>query len=85
MVNWVLIGWIFYVYYNFDCDMFVVVEVVYGFLVVFFVDKLCFFELVEDLFEFIVDLLLVVYNVGFDFGFFNVELVMIGCEVVCCS
>lgn len=39
----------------------------------FFVDKLLFEDVVEDLFDFIEDLFLIVYNVMFDYGFFNVE------------
>ena len=85
MVNRVTTGRTFHAYYNPDRDMPAAAEAVHGLSATFLADKPRFPELVEDLLEFIADSPLVAHNAGFDFGFLNAELAMIGREAVCRS
>ena len=85
MINRVTTGRTFHAYYNPDRDMPAAAEAVHGLSAAFLADKPRFPELVEDLIEFIADSPLVAHNAGFDFGFLNAELAMIGREAVCRS
>lgn len=55
---------------------------VYGFLMEFFVLKFLFNEIVVGFFEFVGELLFVIYNVVFDMVFFNVEFCWDNCDVL---
>ncbi|HEX7752642.1 MAG TPA: DNA polymerase III subunit epsilon [Novosphingobium sp.] len=85
MVNRVTTGRTFHAYYNPDRDMPAAAEAVHGLSAAFLADKPRFADLVEDLLEFIADSPLVAHNAGFDFGFLNAELAMLGREAVCRS
>lgn len=85
MVNRVTTGRTFHAYYNPDRDMPAAAEAVHGLSAAFLSDKPRFADLVEDLLEFIADSPLVAHNAGFDFGFLNAELAMLGREAVCRS
>lgn len=85
MVNRVLTGQSFHAYFNPDRDMPAAAEAVHGLSIAFLSDKPRFHEKVADLLEFIADSPLVAHNAGFDFGFLNAELAMLGMEAVCKS
>lgn len=77
--NYILIGKFYYVYINLQWDMFEEVFWVYGFLEEFLLDKLLFDQVVDEFFDFVGDVILVIYNVVFDMGFINFELEKVGC------
>lgn len=85
MVNRVPTGQTFHAYFNPDRDMPAAAEAVHGLSIAFLSDKPRFNERVAELIEFIADSPLVAHNAGFDFGFLNAELAMIGMEAVCKS
>lgn len=85
MVNRVLTGRTFHAYFNPDRDMPAAAEAVHGLSAAFLSDKPRFAERVEELLEFIADSPLVAHNAGFDFGFVNAELALLGREAVCKS
>lgn len=85
MVNRVLTGNTFHAYFNPDRDMPAQAEAVHGLSAAFLSDKPRFHERVAELMEFIADSPLVAHNAGFDFGFLNSELAMLGMEAVCKS
>jgi DNA polymerase-3 subunit epsilon len=57
-------------------------EAVHGLSIAFLSDKPRFHERVAELLDFIADSPLVAHNAGFDFGFLNAELAMLGMEAV---
>lgn len=81
LVECKLIGCNYYVYINFEWEVEVEVIMVYGIINEFFVDKLKFVEIVEEFFEFIKGVELVIYNVVFDIGYMDVEFVCL--KLVC--
>ncbi len=83
MVNRVPTGNTFHAYFNPDRDMPAGAEAVHGLSAAFLSDKPRFHERVHELIEFIGDSPLVAHNAGFDFGFLNAELEMLGMEAVC--
>jgi len=83
MVNRVLTGNAFHAYFNPDRDMPAAAEAVHGLSIAFLSDKPRFHEKVAELLDFIGDSPLVAHNAGFDFGFLNAELAMLGMEAVC--
>lgn len=83
MVNRVLTGHHFHAYFHPDRDMPAAAEAVHGLSLAFLSDKPRFHERVEELLDFIADSPLVAHNAGFDFGFLNAELALIGREAVC--
>lgn len=78
LLNWWFIGNNLYFYVNFECDSDLGVLVVYGFMIEFLSDKLKFVEVVYQIFDFVKDVELIIYNVLFDLGFFDVEFVWFG-------
>ena len=82
MVNRVPTGATYHAYFNPDRDMPAEAEAVHGLSATFLADKPRFVECAADFLEFIGDAPLVAHNAGFDFGFINAELAMIGLEPV---
>ena len=78
MVNRVPTGATFHCYFNPDRDMPAAAEAVHGLSAAFLADKPRFHEKAADLLEFLEDSMLVAHNAGFDFGFVNAELDMLG-------
>lgn len=85
MVNRVVTGQTFHAYFNPDRDMPAAAEAVHGLSAAFLSDKPRFAERVAELIDFIGDSPLVAHNAGFDFGFLNAELTMLGMTEVCKS
>ena len=78
MVNRVPTGATYHAYYNPERDMPAAAEAVHGLSISFLETKPLFSEQVDDLLEFLGDAPLVAHNAGFDFGFLNNELNLIG-------
>ncbi len=78
MVNRVATGSNFHAYFNPERDMPAGAEAVHGLSISFLSDKPKFGARVEEFLEFIGDSPLVAHNAGFDFGFVNAELALIG-------
>ena len=85
MVNMVPTGATFHAYYNPERDMPAGAEAVHGLSSAFLSDKPLFRDTFAELLEFLGDAPLVAHNAGFDFGFLNAELTLIGAEPVCMS
>ncbi len=82
MVNRVATGRTFHAYFNPERDMPAAAEAVHGLSITFLSDKPKFGERAAEFLEFIGDSPLVAHNAGFDFGFVNAELAMIGREPI---
>ncbi len=78
MVGRVETGRTFHAYFNPDRDMPVEAERVHGLSIAFLATKPRFAETADELLEFLGDAPLVAHNAGFDFGFINNELELIG-------
>ena len=78
MIGRVETGRSFHAYFNPDRDMPVEAERVHGLSAAFLATKPRFAELVDELLEFLGDSNLVAHNAGFDFGFLNNELELVG-------
>jgi DNA polymerase-3 subunit epsilon len=78
MVGRVETGRTFHAYFNPDRDMPVEAERVHGLSIAFLAAKPRFAETADDLLDFLGDAPLVAHNAGFDFGFINNELELIG-------
>ena len=78
MVNRVETGQVFHAYFNPERDMPAAAEAVHGLSAAFLSDKPKFAARVDELLEFLGDSPLVAHNAGFDFGFLNAELALIG-------
>mgnify|MGYP002146815565 CR=1 FL=1 len=78
MINRVPTGRTFHAYFNPDRDMPAAAEAVHGLSAMFLSDKPRFGERVQELLDFLGDSPLVAHNAGFDFGFLNSELAMLG-------
>ncbi|MCR2834473.1 DNA polymerase III subunit epsilon [Parerythrobacter lacustris] len=83
MINRVPTGETFHAYFNPERDMPAGAEAVHGLSSAFLSDKPLFAELADALLEFLGEAQLVAHNAGFDFGFLNNELALIGREPVC--
>lgn len=83
MVNRVSTGETFHAYFNPERDMPAGAEAVHGLSSAFLSDKPLFSDLADGLLDFLGDAPLVAHNAGFDFGFLNNELELIGREPVC--
>ena len=82
MVNKVATGESFHAYYNPQRDMPAAAEAVHGLSANFLSDKPLFADGAQALLDFIGGAPLVAHNAGFDFGFLNKELELIGREAV---
>ena len=82
MVNRVPTGETFHAYFNPERDMPAAAEAVHGLSISFLETKPLFAEQVDALMDFLGDAPLVAHNAGFDFGFLNNELALIGREPV---
>ncbi len=82
MVNRVATGRTFHAYFHPERTMPAEAEAVHGLSDAFLADKPRFAERAAELLEFIGDSPLVAHNAGFDFGFLNAELTMIGLDIV---
>ena len=82
MLNLVPTGETFHAYYNPERDMPAGAEAVHGLSSAFLSDKPLFRDGAQALLDFIGDAPLVAHNAGFDFGFLNNELELIGREPV---
>lgn len=82
MVNRVETGATYHCYYNPERDMPAGAEAVHGLSSAFLSDKPLFRDTAKELLDFIGDAPLVAHNAGFDFGFLNNELALIGYEPV---
>jgi len=78
MVGRVETGRSFHAYFNPDRDMPVEAERVHGLNAAFLATKPRFAELADDLLDFLGDSNLIAHNAGFDFGFLNNELELVG-------
>jgi DNA polymerase-3 subunit epsilon len=78
MVGRVETGRTFHAYFNPDRDMPVEAERVHGLSAAFLATKPRFAEVVDELLEFLGDAPLIAHNAGFDFGFLNNELELVG-------
>lgn len=85
MVNRVPTGETFHAYFNPERDMPAGAEAVHGLSASFLSDKPLFAHLVDGLLDFLGDAPLVAHNAGFDFGFLNAELELIGRPPICLS
>ncbi|MFZ9394661.1 MAG: DNA polymerase III subunit epsilon [Erythrobacter sp.] len=82
MINRVPSGATFHAYFNPERDMPAAAEAVHGLSSAFLADKPRFAERVDELMAFLGDAPLVAHNAGFDFGFLNNELALLGREPV---
>lgn len=82
MIGRVETGRSFHAFFNPERDMPPEAERVHGLSAAFLATKPRFSEVVEDLLAFIGDAPLVAHNAGFDFGFLNNELALIGREAI---
>lgn len=82
MINRVETGETFHAYYNPERTMPAAAEAVHGLSDQFLASKQLFRDGVDDLLAFIGDAPLVAHNAGFDFGFLNNELALIGRDPV---
>lgn len=78
MVGRVPTGATFHAYFNPERDMPADAEKIHGLSTAFLSTKKLFRDHVEELLEFLGDCPLVAHNAGFDFGFLNAELALIG-------
>lgn len=78
LVNKVPTGATYHCYYNPERDMPAEAEKVHGLSATFLSDKPLFRDAAEELLEFLGDAPLVAHNAGFDFGFVDAELLLIG-------
>ncbi|MCH7628909.1 MULTISPECIES: DNA polymerase III subunit epsilon [Novosphingobium] len=78
MVNRVPTGAVYHCYFNPERDMPAEAEAVHGLSIAFLSDKPKFAEKAAELIDFLGDAPLVAHNAGFDFGFLNAELTMLG-------
>ncbi len=78
MIGRVETGRTYHAYFNPDRDMPVEAERVHGLSAAFLAAKPRFAETADDLLDFLGDAPLVAHNAGFDFGFLNNELTLIG-------
>lgn len=78
MIGRVETGKTFHAYYNPERDMPAAAEAVHGLSSDFLSGKPLFADGAEELLEFLGDVPLVAHNAGFDFGFLNAELALIG-------
>jgi DNA polymerase-3 subunit epsilon len=82
MIGRVPTGATFHAYYNPERDMPIEAERVHGLSSAFLSSKPLFRDSVDELLEFLGDSPLVAHNAGFDFGFLNAELALIGGEAI---
>lgn len=82
MVNRVPTGATYHAYYNPERDMPSAAEAVHGLSISFLETKPLFKQTAAELMEFLGDAPLVAHNAGFDFGFLNNELTLIGLDPV---
>lgn len=82
MVNRVETGSTYHCYYNPERDMPAGAEAVHGLSSSFLSDKPLFRDVAQDLLDFLGDAPLVAHNAGFDFGFLNNELALIGWDPI---
>ncbi|AOL25060.1 DNA polymerase-3 subunit epsilon [Erythrobacter litoralis] len=82
MIGRVPTGATFHAYYNPERDMPIEAERVHGLSSAFLSSKSLFRDSVDELLEFLGDSPLVAHNAGFDFGFLNAELALIGREAI---
>jgi len=82
MIGRVPTGATFHAYYNPERDMPSEAERVHGLSSAFLSSKPLFRDSVDELLEFLADSPLVAHNAGFDFGFLNAELALIGREAI---
>ena len=82
MINRVPSGATYHAYFNPERDMPAGAEAVHGLSSAFLSDKPLFAAQAEELLEFLGDAPLVAHNAGFDFGFLNNELALIGRDPV---
>ena len=78
VINRVPTGATFHAYYNPERDMPIEAEQVHGLSGAFLADKPLFADGAQELLEFLGDAPLVAHNAGFDFGFLNNELALVG-------
>ncbi len=83
LVNRVATGRVFHAYFNPQRDMPAQAEAVHGLSATFLSDKPLFADKCAELLEFIAGDPLVAHNAGFDFGFFDAELAIVGLEPLC--
>ena len=82
MVNRVPTGATYHAYFNPERDMPSAAEAVHGLSISFLETKPLFKQTAAELMEFLGDAPLVAHNAGFDFGFLNNELTLIGLDPV---
>ncbi|QIQ88264.1 DNA polymerase III subunit epsilon [Erythrobacter sp.] len=82
MIGRVPTGATYHAYFNPERDMPVEAERVHGLSTAFLSTKKLFRDHAEELLEFLGDSPLVAHNAGFDFGFLNAELALIGREPI---
>ena len=82
LFNRVPTGETYHAYFNPERDMPAAAEAVHGLSEAFLADKPLFRDAVDDFLSFIGDAPLIAHNAGFDFGFINNELELIGREIV---
>jgi len=82
MVGRVPTGQTYHAYYNPERDMPQAAEAVHGLSISFLETKPLFKNTASELLEFLGDAPLVAHNAGFDFGFLNSELELIGLEPI---
>lgn len=83
LYNRVPTGETYHAYFNPERDMPAGAEAVHGLSASFLSDKPLFKELASELIDFLGEAPLVAHNAGFDFGFLNAELTLIGMDPVC--
>lgn len=82
LVGRVATGETYHAYYNPERDMPAAAEAVHGLSISFLENKPLFAETAQELLDFIGDAPLIAHNAGFDFGFLNTELELIGREPI---
>ncbi|MEL6878244.1 MAG: DNA polymerase III subunit epsilon [Pseudomonadota bacterium] len=82
MIGRVPTGATYHAYYNPQRDMPQQAEAVHGLSISFLETKPLFKDMAGELLEFLGDAPLVAHNAGFDFGFLNNELELIGMEII---
>lgn len=82
LMNRVPTGESYHAYFNPERDMPTAAEEVHGLSSAFLSDKPLFRDSADPLLEFLGDAPLVAHNAGFDFGFLNTELELIGREAI---
>lgn len=81
VINCCLIGNNFYVYLKLDWLVDLEVFGVYGIVDEFLLDKLVFVDVVDEFFDYICGVELVIYNVLFDIGFMDYEFGLFKCDI----